>query len=114
MKSAEKGGEAEGGRWGGEKNLYRVGWVEAVRHEKRWRKKEMATHFVQGLCVNEYPANLDNLGGVFGNKDGVLVAGGGDVDDDVAVDTVGDEGGEGGEGGDGRLRSDGLLGSGHV
>jgi hypothetical protein len=74
-------------------------------------KMTTETYFVQCLCVNEYPANLNDLGGVFGDKDGVLVAGGGNVDDDVAVDAVGDEGGEGG---DGRLGSDGLLGSGHV
>lgn len=46
-------------------------------------------HLIQCVGVQQDPAKLNDLGRVLGHIDTMLVAGGGDVDDDVAVDLEG-------------------------
>ncbi len=46
-------------------------------------------YLVQRVCVQQDPTKLNNLGGVLGHVHAVLVAGSGDVDDDIAVDLEG-------------------------
>ncbi len=47
------------------------------------------THLVKSIGIDKNPSQLDNLGGVLGDIDSVLVAGGGDVDDHVPVNFEG-------------------------
>lgn len=58
-----------------------------------------SAHLVKSLCVHQDPADLDNLGRVLGDIYAVLVAGGSDVDDHIAVNVQGSrrEGGHGGQ-----------------
>lgn len=48
-----------------------------------------SAHLIQSICIQQYPAELDDLGRVLGHVDAVLVARRGDVDDDVPVDLEG-------------------------
>lgn len=53
---------------------------------KVWQKGlQGARYLFQSIGVNENPANLDHLGGIFGHVNSMLVAGGSNVNDDVAV-----------------------------
>ena len=47
------------------------------------------THLVKSIGIDKNPSQLDNLCGVLGHIDPVLVAGRGDVDDHVPVDFEG-------------------------
>jgi hypothetical protein len=66
------------------------------------------THLLKGFSVNEDPADFNDLSGVLGDEDSVFVTGGGNVDDNVAVNVVRNQGGDRG------LRGNGLLRGSHV
>ena len=44
------------------------------------------TYLIAGLCVEQNPSELDHFGRIFGDINAMLIAGGGHMDDDIAVE----------------------------
>lgn len=69
------------------RTLSRWSCERSAKHTTAWQSQwHYGTHLLAGLCVEQDPTQLDDLGRVLGHVHAVLVAGGRDVDDDVAVE----------------------------
>jgi hypothetical protein len=73
------------------RTLSRVIWTAgsvspSLSWHKGCREPWGATYLFEGLCIDQHPAQLDDFGRVLCDVDTVLVAGGGDVNHDIAIE----------------------------
>lgn len=54
--------------------------------DRHWTGRSRPTYLITALCIKQDPSKLDNLGRILGHVDAVLITGGGDVDNDIAVE----------------------------
>ena len=57
------------------------------RQSKVFREWQLlVAYLLHGVSIEENPSQLDDLGGILGDIDAMLVTGGGNVDHDIAID----------------------------
>jgi hypothetical protein len=73
------------------RTLSRVIWTAvsvspSLLWHKGCRQPWRATYLFEGLCIDQHPAQLDDFGRVLCDVDTMLVAGGSDVNHDIAIE----------------------------